>query len=342
MSLPTRPGDEQFSAWLDGELPADDQERVLAWLREHPEDAARVRLWAADRDALRARFDPLLDEPVPQALADLVSPPASRAGLGRGPASNDRAWARAAMAAGLLIVGGLAGALVTWQWGHGQATSAQGTAQAHAQAQIPAGPTGPTAEGPSTPGGSWTQRAAVAHVVYAPEQRHPVEVDVRSAGGADAQRAQEEHLQRWLTKRLDMPVRLYDLRPQGFELVGGRLLPDAAGPSAQLMYQDAGGQRVTLYLRRPEAGTDTAFRFHREGAVGMFYWVEPGYGCALVGTLPRERLLALAESVYRQAEAAEAHAAPGGSAEAGPSGPSGTTARPHAAPAPQAPTRLGS
>ena len=125
----------------------------------------------------------------------------------------------------------------------------------------------------------------------------------RSAEGAPTeQKAQEEHLTHWLTKRLDMPVRMFDLRPQGFALVGGRLLPDAAGPSAQLMYQNAEGQRVTVYLRKPEAGVSTAFSFQRDGELGQFYWVEDGFGCALVGKLPREKLLALAEAVYKQAE----------------------------------------
>jgi anti-sigma factor RsiW len=98
-------------------------------------------------------------------------------------------------------------------------------------------------------GRSWTQRAAVAHAVYAPEVRHPVEVSVRE-GDAAQQREQEAHLSRWLTRRLTVPVKLFDLRDQGFELVGGRLLPDAAGPSAQLMYQDTMGMRVTVYLRK--------------------------------------------------------------------------------------------
>ena len=62
------------------------------------------------------------------------------------------------------------------------------------------------------------QRAAFAHSVYVPEPRHAVEV-----------KAQEEHLARWLTRRIDVPVKLFDLRDQGFELVGGRLLPD--GPA---------------------------------------------------------------------------------------------------------------
>jgi anti-sigma factor RsiW len=97
-----------------------------------------------------------------------------------------------------------------------------------------------------------------------------------------------------------LPVKLFDLRAQGFELVGGRLLPDGPGKSAQLMYQDSQGVRVTVYLRKPEQGADAAFRFERHGDVGLFYWVEEGAGYALVGALPRERLLALAEAIYRQ------------------------------------------
>ena len=32
----------------------------------------------------------------------------------------------------------------------------------------------------------------------------------------------------------------------------------------------------------------------------MFYWVEAGAGCALVGALPKEKLLTLAQVIYRQ------------------------------------------
>ena len=251
--------DELLSAWVDGEL--DDQpeqrERVEAWLREHPQDAARVRQWVADRDALHQRLAPELDATLPPRLRALVLGPPP------GPA---RGGLRAAMAAGLLLLGGVAGALPGRQW----------------PADEPAAPFA------STPSG-WVQRAAFAHSVYVPEPRHAVEV-----------KAQEEHLARWLTRRIDVPVKLFDLREFGFELVGGRLLPDGPGKSAQLMYQDAQGLRVTVYLRKPDEGTDAAFRYERQGDLGMFYWVESGAGYALVGALPKEQLLALAESIYRQ------------------------------------------
>jgi len=278
---PERPDDDRLSAWLDGELDAGTHAEVEAWLRDHPEDAARLRLWAADRDALRARFDPVLDEPIPPALLQTVQ----QARLG---AADAAPWRRVAVAAGLLVGGALLGGVVG-------VTVASGDGPGLAALSLPwSDPARPRS-------GSWTHRAAVAHAVYAPEVRHPVEVNV-AQGSATEQRAQEEHLARWLSKRLDLPVRLYDLRPQGFELVGGRLLPDAAGPSAQLMYQNGGGQRVTLYLRKPEAGASTAFRFQRDGDLNLFYWVEDGFGCALVGKLPREQLSALADAIYKQVE----------------------------------------
>ncbi len=277
-----RPPDDRLSAWLDGELDTDGRADIDAWLRDHPEDAAQARLWAADRDALRARFDPVLDEPIPATLRQTVLQ-AGRAGGGHG-----APWRRVAVAAGLLVAGGLVGAVVGAQFA---------VHETHPLAALQL----PWANSERMRPGGWAHRAAVAHAVYAPEVRHPVEVNV-AQGSATEQRAQEEHLARWLGKRLDMPVRLFDLRAQGFELVGGRLLPDANGPSAQLMYQNSGGQRVTVYLRKPEAGASTAFRFQRDGDLGLFYWIEDGFGCALVGKLPREQLLALAEAVYKQSE----------------------------------------
>jgi len=279
---PDRPDEARLSAWLDGELDAATHAQVDAWLRDHPDDAALARLWAADRDALRARFDPVLDEPIPAALQATVLQ------AGRAAVAPWAGWRQVAMVAGLLITGGLAGGLLGAQLAGGDALTA---AAQHL----------PWLDAERVRPGAWQHRAAVAHAVYVPEVRHPVEVNV-AQGSASEQRAQEEHLARWLGKRLDLPVRLFDLRPQGFELVGGRLLPDANGPSAQLMYQNSAGQRVTVYLRKPEAGASTAFRFQRDGELGLFYWVEDGFGCALVGKLPREQLLALAEAVYKQAE----------------------------------------
>jgi anti-sigma factor RsiW len=191
-------------------------------------------------------------------------PPALRAAVWRRPAPPR--WALAASAAGLLVAGALLGG------------GAVGRLDQQRAVQLAAG----------TPQG-WVQRAAYAHKIFVAEPRHFVEV-----------KAQEEHLSRWLTRRIEVPVKLFDLHEQGFELVGGRLLPDGPGKSAQLMYQDARGLRVTVYLRKPEQGVAAAFRYERQGEVGMFYWVDEGCGYALVGALPRETLLSLSEAIYKQ------------------------------------------
>ena len=71
------------------------------------------------------------------------------------------------------------------------------------------------ASGPTAESAAWARRAAIAHVVYSPEVRHPVEV------GAD----QEAHLVAWLSKRLGTPLKVPHLGGLGYSLVGGRLLP---------------------------------------------------------------------------------------------------------------------
>jgi len=142
---------------------------------------------------------------------------------------------------------------------------------------------------PSRP--TFARQAAVAHAVYSPEVRHPVEV------GA----AEQEHLVSWLSKRLGAKLRAPLLTKEGYELVGGRLLPGDNGAVAQFMYQDAKGKRLTLYVSRLAAeNRDTAFRFSQEDKVAVFYWIDGRLGYALSGELPKPELLEIATSVYRQ------------------------------------------
>lgn len=135
------------------------------------------------------------------------------------------------------------------------------------------------------------QRAVLAHLVYAPEVLHPVEVSAR----------QEEHLVGWLSKRLGTNVRAPHLQSAGFQLVGGRLLPGEGRPAAQFMYEDASGGRLTLYVAtNPEGRRETAFRYAEENGVSTFYWMDGELGYALSGNLGREQLLEVAEAVYRE------------------------------------------
>jgi anti-sigma factor RsiW len=137
----------------------------------------------------------------------------------------------------------------------------------------------------------WARRAAVAHVVYSPEVRHPVEV------GANDQ----EHLVAWLSKRLNTSIKIPHLDSVGYTLVGGRLLPGEQEPAAQFMYQDAQGQRLTLYVRtNRDQNHETAFRFAQEGNVRQFYWIDRGLGYVLSGEVGKEDLLRVATAVYQR------------------------------------------
>jgi anti-sigma factor RsiW len=234
-------------AYADGQLDDARRVQVAAYLAHDPAASESVRIWREQNEALRALYNPVLNEAVPQRLLAARAP---------------RRWPSFALAAGLV---GLSFAL-GWL-SHGYRTDRYVEAAA-----LP-------------------RRAAVAYAVYAPEVRHPVEV------GAD----QQDHLVKWLSKRLGHELKVPGLTQQGFELVGGRLLPGGDGPVAQFMYQDGRGQRITLYVSlRDAAPRDTAFRFSQEDKVGVFYWIDGKLGYALSGEIDRTRLLAVANVVYRQ------------------------------------------
>lgn len=138
-------------------------------------------------------------------------------------------------------------------------------------------------------------QAALAHVTFTPEVKHPVEVSAE----------QRQHLVQWLSKRLGRDLKLPDLSSQGYELMGGRLLPGDAGARAQFMFQKADGLRVTLYVGAVSAtgsdaslGQDTGFAFSQHDTVGSFYWVDRGFGYALSAPLPKNELMSLAQTVF--------------------------------------------
>ena len=252
--------DNDLHGYVDGLLDAGDRLEVEAWLADRPAEARRVRAWTEQNRLLHQQFDPVLNEPVPQRL--LVA-----AGAFRRSGSTLR-WMRAAAVIGFVAVAGLVG------YGLGLREASPMLVQS-APLPLP-------------------HVAAVAHAVYVPEVKHPVEVAAADAG----------HLVAWLSKRLDRQLKAPDLSADGYSLLGGRLLAGEAGPVAHFMYENPEGQRVTLYVRREDAAKgqtdDTAFRYAVEDGVGVFYWVDHDSGFALSGELDRQALLSLAHTAYSQ------------------------------------------
>lgn len=137
----------------------------------------------------------------------------------------------------------------------------------------------------------FAERALRAHLLYASEKRHPVEVPAE----------QEAHLVAWLSKRLDTPIHAPSLHDHGFSLLGGRLLPGDEGPLAQLMYEAGDGDRLTLIVRRaaPDAA-ETRFQMLEQNGNSVFYWIDRDYGYALSGSIGKNRMLAIAHAVDAQ------------------------------------------
>ena len=256
-------------AYVDAALPEMRRGEVDDYLAAQPEDAERVRAYLAQKQTLRALFNPVLDEPLPDNLSALAAPPPTSAVepprrplLAR--------WSLQRIAAGFVIalVSGLAG----WM-AHDRYPAAESLARMSPL--------------------SLPRQAAVAHAVFSPDVRRPVEVSAEH----------EDQLVAWLSKRLGTPIRPPRLGAVGFELIGGRLLPGNSGPVAQFMYQDATGQRLTLYVSTENtASRDTAFRFAQEGQVNVFYWIDGKFGYALSAGIDKGKLALVATAVYDQIE----------------------------------------
>ncbi|VWD44302.1 anti-sigma factor [Burkholderia lata] len=130
---------------------------------------------------------------------------------------------------------------------------------------------------------AFAARADVAYATYAADREHPVEV-----GAGDPAR-----LVAWLSTRVGRPVRAPSLDEYGYVLIGGRLLPGEAGPAAQLMYQRADGERVTLYMTAYDARR-LAPQARSAGDRYTYFWSDRGMGYALSGQGDERRLRELA------------------------------------------------
>jgi anti-sigma factor RsiW len=134
--------------------------------------------------------------------------------------------------------------------------------------------------------------AVNAHTMYTAENRHAVEVAA----------AEQDHLVTWLSRRIDRPISAPDLTTDGFNLVGGRLLPAGASavPAAQLMYENAEGHRVTVFVTASPPATARAYEFTTVAKLGAVYWSNPDITCTVVGDLPEEQLRLVARQIYRR------------------------------------------
>lgn len=260
--------ESDLHAYVDQQLTQERRAEVEQYLGARPDERQRVQKWQRQNELLRGFLDPVLEQALPMRLP--LNPPVTR-------------YPWRGLAAGVAIAVISAGS--AWMVRGSVDGEAERLALARSASMMTAG------SGDLT---GFARRAAVAHVIYSPDVRRPVEV------GAD----QEQQLVAWLSKRLGTAVKPPSLQGIGYELIGGRLLPGDTGPVAQFMYHDAIGQRLTLYVTRevPKLSSqpETAFRFGQDGPVSVFYWVDRNFGYAISGGADRKELMRVSQEVHRQ------------------------------------------
>src|SRR5918998_1132286 len=127
----------ELQAYADGCLEPERRAAVEAWLAARPEEAERIADYRRLGEAMRAAYDPVLAQPVPQRF---IRP--------------RRPWKRYAVAAGWMALGIMIGGIAGWQLRDAR----------------------PAPVSAADVGVVMPRRAAIAHATYSPEVRHPVEV----------------------------------------------------------------------------------------------------------------------------------------------------------------------
>ena len=250
--------DARLLAYADGQLPEAEREAVERYLAANPDRAAEVAHWQRQNEAIAALHPTLANETLP----DRLQPHR----IARGVAANNNArLSQIAAALVLVVLGGVIG----WT-GRDAVTPVEAASD------------------------RLIDSAVQAHVLYAAENRHAVEV------AAD----DREHLVTWLSTRVTQPVTPPDLSAEGFTFVGGRLLPPIAyretGPAAQLMYENAASERVTVYITAALPDRAEVSEFTSRGPHDAFYWANDRITCTVVAELPEDTMRSVATKVFVQ------------------------------------------
>lgn len=259
--------DADLHAYADGQLAPERVEQVEAILATDPELAARVGGIRAQSAALRDALDPLLAEPVPDALIAAATPPRSGAFV--------RRWIAPAFATAASLVIGVA---IGW-FGRDALIERAGT--------------------PTT----FARQAAFAHALYAADARRPVEVWANEEKSLVTWLTKRLGFKVHAPDLNGLGYALVGGRlVAGNENPTALFMYENADKqrlSLQVRRQSSAG-------RTSGSSGETAFRYAVENGVGVFYWVDDDCGYAISGGLDRSQLFTVAQVVYGQLAALEA------------------------------------
>lgn len=295
MSQRPRPFDDaDLHAYVDGQMDLARRTSFIQALAADPELRAKAEIWKRQNQALTNTFGPVLSEQVPVRLmpkslvrrggspalvqgSKPASSPPSRASLDDGHAAHAPART-VAVAAGTFLLGvacSIGAGGFGWSLGVFASKPAIGSAL-------------------QSDGRNLAIRAYEAHQTYVTDLNRPVEVPA----------SDQVHLVKWIQHRLAMPIRIPSLSPQGWTLLGGRILPGEVGPAAFLVYGN-GVERLGLYMGRTNMHQSDSYRVYDNGAglASVAYWVDEPIGYALTTSRGSTWLSKNGQALYQSVRA---------------------------------------
>lgn len=134
------------------------------------------------------------------------------------------------------------------------------------------------------------ETAARAHEIL--ELANPIEMRAAESGELD------DRVARHVGADVDVP----DLASVGFRLVGGRLLSGVEGPLAQIVYEDAAGARLTLYVSGAETVEAEEITVVALDELTAGYWKAAQLAYSVVANMDAETLRQVAIEISAAAD----------------------------------------
>lgn len=255
--------EDDLHAYVDNQLSEEKRLAVEALMRNDPNIAAQIHQWQLQNTAISEYFDKESFDDIPEKLnLNKIKNNENLLHISKKKPQVQR-WFYAMAASVFLMIGsGVSG----WF--------------AHSIFE-PVQPNVPT----------FANMAISAYEVFSVEVLHPVEV------GAE----KKEHLVKWLSKRIDHPIKMPELENYGYKLLGGRLLSMQKGrAAAQFMYENQQGKRITLLVSKSPVYKDHAFLFKNENSVNSYYWMDSNVAYSVSGEMAQKNLHNLSQGIYQQ------------------------------------------
>ena len=309
MAIHTPISEVELTAYVDGEVFPERRSMIEAWLAHDRADADRVESWQRQNEILRAAYGRLASEPLParpaqtpakwpggegrvaaivsSRVADAGAPPLQQSTRILQLRREQRARTLLAVAAAF-VAGALIACLAALTIG---ISPSQMTGSLVASRAAPARLVETRLV--TDINGATTRRALEAFSVYAAESGPGPTNDVADAGQAEALRMAD-----WTERRLGQRIEPVALAGGLSRFLAFYVTPGEFGPAAFLVYGDETGQKTGIFISRSPLH-ETLASYADEGGTGIGVSVSShrGLSVAVVGALPRDRLMQLGDAI---------------------------------------------